>query len=88
MIPDDFRIEVVPVHFVSDETTDYEIQLRWTAPRHVEVRRTSRGAIVKQTVEHPMHSEVVYLAVAKDEKEAKELAAQARQELKNIVSKW
>ena len=35
-----------------------------------------------------MHSEVVYLAVTKDEKEAKKLADQARQELKGLVSKW
>ena len=32
LIPEDFRIEVVCVHYRSTDETEYEVQLRWTPP--------------------------------------------------------
>lgn len=84
LIPEDFRVEVVPVHCASDNTTDYEVQLRWTAPRHVSGRRKGRAIVF----ERAQHSEVVWLAVASNLKEANMLAGQAREQLKQIVSTW
>lgn len=88
--PEDFRVEVVPVHYKSDGTTEYEVQLRWTAKIDAKGFHGVACPDCKKRIplEVPLRDEVVVLSVRDDEKEANRLAAQAREDFKSIVSKW
>ncbi len=83
IIPEDFRIEVVPVHFKSDNTTEYEVQMRWTAPSKFYDKNYQRS-----DGSFPFKDEVVYLTNSKSEIEAKKITEQAKKELKELVAKW
>jgi len=86
LIPKDMRIEVVLVHFASSNTTEYEVQLLWTAPNIVIKKDPNTGE--ETTVEITHKSEVVYLAVADDERTAKKFAERARREMREVVAAW